>query len=576
VPLGRSGETVYHTSAVYGRRPEPAQAPPPKRRPLAVKIAGGVVVVVAAALVLMLTVFKSGGSTPVTGFVPTAGNPQGDAQQIAAVFLTAWQDGDLGKAASYTDQPAAAQAEFAAYAKDLNLSKLVAAPASVSDAPASTAAQPREKVSFAVNAGVASSSATGAPHGTWSYHSALVAYQKPNSTAWLVAWQPGVLAPNLTASQHLAAVTVPPTVSLVTDGAGQSLKRYGDPGLNTIAGLLAASPPANEGVNPGLDIQIEDAKGKAVPGSQGPVVAPGNYPTLSTTIDPKAETAARTSVAMHKGSAMVVLQPSSGRILAIANNAGFNDFALTADVAPGSTMKIITSTALFNGGLATANSPVACPKTVTVTGNTFHNDGGETLPPGTPLYDDFAQSCNNAFSQFWPHLSGKLASTAKDYYGLDRDWNIGIGSLSASYFNAPADASGSELAQEAFGQGKLIASPLAMASVAATVDTGRFKQPILIPVTKQATASPLPAATDAGLKQMMRAVVTQGTAAGIGLGPTVYAKTGTADIIGQEQPNSWLVAFDPTKDVAVACLVVNAGFGAQFAGPEAAAFLNSY
>jgi cell division protein FtsI/penicillin-binding protein 2 len=137
-------------------------------------------------------------------------------------------------------------------------------------------------------------------------------------------------------------------------------------------------------------------------------------------------------------------------------------------------------------------------------------------------------------------------------------------------------ASGSELAQEAFGEGSLIASPIAMASVAATVDSGQFKQPILITGTKTVTAKPLPANTDAMLKQMMREVVTSGTAAGIGFGPTVYAKTGTADIQGQDQPNSWLVAFDPTKDIAVACLVVNAGYGAQFAGPEVAAFLNTY
>ena len=114
-----------------------------------------------------------------------------------------------------------------------------------------------------------------------------------------------------------------------------------------------------------------------------------------------------------------------------------------------------------------------------------------------------------------------------------------------------------------------------MASVAATVDTGTFKQPILTTTAKQVTAKPLPAATVAGLKQMMRAVVTSGTGAGLGFGPNVYAKTGTADIQGQDQPNSWLVAFDPTKDIAVGCLVVNAGYGAQFAGPEVASFLNA-
>jgi cell division protein FtsI/penicillin-binding protein 2 len=106
------------------------------------------------------------------------------------------------------------------------------------------------------------------------------------------------------------------------------------------------------------------------------------------------------------------------------------------------------------------------------------------------------------------------------------------------------------------------------------VDYGSFKQPILVAGTKQATGTALPASTDTYLKEVMRAVVTTGTAAGIGFGPDVYAKTGTADIVGQEQPNSWLVAFDPNADVAVACLVLNAGYGAQFAGPEVKAFLD--
>ena len=77
-----------------------------------------------------------------------------------------------------------------------------------------------------------------------------------------------------------------------------------------------------------------------------------------------------------------------------------------------------------------------------------------------------------------------------------------------------------------------------MASVAATVDTGTFEQPILVPGTKQVTATPLPAATDADLKEMMRAVVTSGTAAGLGFGPAVYAKTGTADIRTRASPTA--------------------------------------
>ena len=570
----RAGQTVYHTSAVYGGGgAQPRQV---KRRTRFVMVTAGALAVLVVALVLVLTVFKPGSGTPTYGIIPNGSSAAQDGQLAATAFLTAWQEGDLAKAANYTDQPAAAETALASYGKDLNLGKFAATAGAVTSAAGSTAALPRETVAFAVSASVATGSGKAAVRGTWKYHSSLVAYQQQaKSSVWFVGWQPDVMAPNLTSATHLAAIQVSPTVSMVTDASGQNLKRYDDQGLNTIGGRLAASAPTNEGASAGLDVQIETKTGSPVANSQAPIIAPGNFPTLSTTISAKAETAARTSVAMHTGSSIVAIQPSTGHILAIANNAGFNDFALTASVAPGSTMKIITSTALFNAGLATANTGVACPSTYTVQGITYHNDQGESEPAGTPLAYDFAQSCNNAFDQWWPQLSGKLASTAKTYYGLDQPWDIGIGGASASYFNAPASASGAELAQEAFGEGKLVASPIAMASVAATVDTGSFKQPVLTMTAKQLTATPLPAATDAGLKEEMRDVVTEGTGEGLGFGSTVYAKTGTADIVGQEQPNSWLVAFDPTKDIAVACLVVNAGYGAQFAGPEVAAFLNA-
>jgi hypothetical protein len=570
---GRAGHTVYHTSAVYGggaRQPQRRN-----RRTLLWTVSAAAVALIVLAVLLVVVVFKPGTSAPATGMIPTGGSAQQDGEQVAAAFLTAWQEGDLSKAANYTDQPAAAAAGLGAYAKDLNLKQFAASPGAVTDAAGSTAAKPRESVSFAVGASVAAGSGKSEVRGTWKYHSSLVAYQQANSSVWFVEWQPDVVAPNLTASTHLAAVQVPPTVSMVTDASGQNLAQYGDPGLNTIAGLLKASAPVTEGAKPGLDVEIQTSAGKPVASSQAPLIAPGNYPTLSTTINAKAEAAARNAVGMHNKSSLIAIQPSTGQILAIANNAAQNDFALTAEVAPGSTMKVITSAALLNAGVLTPQSPVACPSAFTIQGITYHNDQNESEPPGTPFLTDFAQSCNNAFTTQWSHLSGKLASTAKDYFGLNQKWNIGIGNLSASYFNAPVSASGSELAQEAFGEGSLVASPIAMASVAATVDTGTFKQPILTTTAKQVTAQPLPAATDAGLKQLMRAVVTSGTGSGLGFGPNVYAKTGTADIQGQDQPNSWLIAFDPTKDIAVGCLVVNAGYGAQFAGPEVAAFLNA-
>jgi len=543
------------------------------------KVLTGVVAGVAAvALVIALTfvfVVKRSPGVPEFGMIPTGSTAQQDGRQVAAAFLTAWEKGKLPTAANLTDQHATAKGALAAYAKDLDLGKVSFGLNSVTSADGSTTALPRETVTFSVTASVAAGTGASTLRGNWDYHSSLVVYQQAKTGVWFVAWRPNVVAPNLTTATHLAAVQVAPTVSMVADVDGGSLASLGDVGLSNIAtDLMKAAPPGRG--KPGLDVEVQTAAGTPVKGSQAVILDPENIQSLGTTIDPRAEQAALAAVAMHKMSSMVVIQPSTGKILAIANNDGFNDFALTAQVAPGSTMKVITSAALFNEGVLTPSTPVECPQTYTVTGITYHNDKGESEPAGTPFGTDFAASCNNAFTQQWPHLSGALASTAKEYFGLDQKWDIGITGISASYFNAPSSASGSELAQEAFGQGDLIASPLAMASVAATVGNGSFQQPYLVPGTKQVTATPLPQTTDTYLKEVMRKVVTSGTAAGLGFGPDVIAKTGTADIQNQGKPNSWLIAYDSSQDVAVGCLVLNSGYGSLYAAPEVQNFLSQY
>ena len=551
-----------------GRRAKPGGSR--KRR---TAIIAGILAVVAGIATAIIVVVLPGSTAHTTGFIPTGSTPAQDAQQITTAFLQAWKAGELDTAARLTDHHVAAQSALGNYAKYLHLRKLSGSTQNVVAAPGSGT---RQSVTFAMTAKVADSDGAQAISGNWSYSSKLTAYQKQNSNLWYIAWRPDVLAPNLTATTHLAAVRVAPQIMQVSDNNGTDMTTYKDPGLTTIANLLAKQAPPGKGT-PGLYVEIQNAKGKAIPNSQAAVIAPNNISNLATTIDAKAESAARSAVAAHANSSMVAIQPSTGKILALANNAGFNDFALTAKVSPGSTMKVITSTALISSGVLSASSGVSCPLTYTVGGTTFHNDNNESEPAGTPFTTSFAQSCNNAFTQQWPHLTGGgLANAAKKYFGLNQDWNIGIPGVSASYFHAPSDVTGPELAQEAFGQGALTASPLAMASVAATVSAGEFHQPILVPGTKQVTATPLSSSTDEQLKTMMRAVVTSGTAAGIGLGANVYAKTGTADIQGQEQPNSWLIAFDPTRDIAVACLVLSSGYGASVAGPEVASFLSHY
>jgi cell division protein FtsI/penicillin-binding protein 2 len=328
---------------------------------------------------------------------------------------------------------------------------------------------------------------------------------------------------------------------------------------------------------PGIEVAFLDSRNAEVAGTNEVLSQPIATGVVKTTIDPKVEAVAESAVQAHADSSMVVIQPSTGYILAVANNDGANDFALTARVAPGSTNKIITSTALFSTGLVSSPSqPVECPPQIDAGGEVINNAGGESEPPGTPFITDFAASCNNAFDRWYSSLGPEtLAQTAEKYYGLNQPWNIGIGP-GVPYYTIPPAASNAELALELFGQGRLEAGPLAMASVAATVDTGSFKQPIVVPGQPQLAATPLPASVHQDMWQLMRAVTQAGgTAAGVfgGIGSAVYAKTGTADVSGQGQPNSWMVAFDPTSDVAIGCLVLNAGYGASVAGPEVAAVL---
>jgi hypothetical protein len=561
-------------------------SPPPKRRRggrIAVILTVTVAVAGTAGVIIVKALPRQSQNT--AGFHPTANSPSGDAEQVATAFLRAWSSGNLGEAAGLTDDATVAQAALADYREGLNLRRLTgtvtgaavasapAVPAGMSPAGAS-ASTTLETVTFSLNATVASSASQAAASGTWSYRSALTAYQVPNGPGWLIRWLPSVVAPVLTDGQQLAAVAVPPGDTSVTDSAGHPLSSYSDPGLKKIASLLAPMAPTEKG-HAGLAVQIEDGSGGAVSGSPTTIIG-ATAGRVATTISPAAEQAARNAVNGTDGSAIVVIQPSTGHILAIANNAQFNDYALTAAVPPGSTMKIITATALINSGLVTESSPVPCPPTYTVQGVVLHNDNDESEPAATPFSSDFAQSCNNAFAQWWPQLSGRLAATAQTYYGLNQPWNIGLPGTSTSYFNAPTGASGSELADETFGEGLLTASPLAMASVAATVESGQFRQPVVLPGASTVSAQPLPPNTDAQLKDMMRDVVTNGTAANLGFGPGIYAKTGTADVQGQPDPDSWMVAFDPNEDVAIAALAVNAGGGAQVAGPEVKAFFNEY
>ena len=135
----------------------------------------------------------------------------------------------------------------------------------------------------------------------------------------------------------------------------------------------------------------------------------------------------------------------------------------------------------------------------------------------------------------------------------------------------PAPTDSDDVANEVVGQGGIEANALAMASVAATVESGTFRQPILIAGLPQPKAAqPLPGTVAQQLSSMMAKTAAEGTAqsAMAGLTGRVGAKTGTAQVDGAPNPNSWFVAY--RGDLAVAVEVQGGGYGAGAAGQAAA------
>jgi cell division protein FtsI/penicillin-binding protein 2 len=119
-----------------------------------------------------------------------------------------------------------------------------------------------------------------------------------------------------------------------------------------------------------------------------------------------------------------------------------------------------------------------------------------------------------------------------------------------------------------------------MASVAAAVARGQFKQPTLVldpkPAKPAPDGSPLDATAVGQLRQMMREVVTGGTGTALKSvkGKPVYGKTGTAEFDSDSKDtHSWFIGYQ--GDIAFAAMVQKGGAGADAAVPVIDRFLTT-
>jgi len=283
----------------------------------------------------------------------------------------------------------------------------------------------------------------------------------------------------------------------------------------------------------------------------------------TTTLSVGMQNAAQAALSTEATPSMIVaMQPSTGELLAVAQNAPADaqgPIALMGRYPPGSTFKIVTATAALTDGKVTGATPVGCPATITIDGREIPNAG--KFDKGTiPLSSAFAFSCNTTFAQLASQMGeSELTDTAKNL-GLGVDFEMpGATTVTGS---VPPASGIVERAEDGFGQGKVVASPFGMALAVSSVATGKMPTPSLLRgQTTKANAtvtSPSPQVLD-GVRAMMLEMAKSTPA--LAAFPEVRGKTGTAQFGDGTHSHGWFVGYQ--GDFAFAVLLTDVDTSAK-------------
>jgi penicillin-binding protein A len=351
--------------------------------------------------------------------------------------------------------------------------------------------------------------------------------------------------------------------------------------------------------------------------------------TVSLTISPTAQQAAYRALATGTNghaAAIVALNPSTGAILAMASYPTFDpnlfttfngvkldkidnkllreptqpllNRAINQIYPPGSTFKIVTSSAAFETGkVANTGTTIPAPTVLTLpNGHTLHNDDFEVCADGhPPIIQAFWLSCDTAFADLGIKLTGPVLRHYATLYGMNQPLSI---PLAVSPSVIPKVTDPSFTAMSGIGQFDDAVSPLQEAMFAAAVaNHGKLMRPYLVQqvlgpglsVISNHTPSVLsrPVSSKvAGYLQSMMFQVTHNPAgtAFLTAGPqatggiTIDGKTGTAQNGTNDTglDDAVFTCFVPGANIAVGVIVQGGGYGAEAAAPLAVQVIKAY
>ena len=513
-------------------------------------VSGGAVAVIAIVVAAFLVLRGgSGGSSSASA------SPDEDAGSVVARYLQEWSQGHDAAAGALTDDPAKAVPEFQVVRASLQPTALAATLTQVSGQSAL--------------AGVKWTLGSGR---VWSYDTKLELVH--GEGGWRVHFTPASIHPELG-----------PGDKLVVRGASNGVAvvdRDGKPLMNWQSdGPRATDPAVAPLVLPGIgrligsaaktwSVALLDSAGKE---QELYREGRGSGAPATTSLSVAVQNAAQAALDAQGAPAMLVaIQPSTGDILAVAQNSEVADGnPLTGLYAPGSTFKVATAAAVLEKGPTDANTPLPCPGTAQIGQRTIPNDDQFSYP-SLPLHSAFAHSCNTTFAQLASQLPADALAKAASQFGLNADFDIpGVTTEAGKVVAATSSA---DLVESSIGQGTVQASPFGLTLMAATVAAGKPVTPQLVRAHPTAVTTGYqapPGGVVSTLRSMMREVVTGGTATGLQGSGQVYGKTGTAQFGDGSHANGWFAGY--RGDVAFSVLLLGSD-SSKPAVSAAAAFLS--
>jgi peptidoglycan glycosyltransferase len=352
---------------------------------------------------------------------------------------------------------------------------------------------------------------------------------------------------------------------------------------------------------------------------------------VTLTVEPSLQNAAEQALTTlppgaNKDGAVVVLQPSTGNVLAMVSNPTFDPNPLASPslqaeqlaylsytqkdhegffplrplanretFPPGSTMKVVTSTAAYNlkPSLAGFNFPVApCVK--------FSDSNVQLCDQSGPCGGTMTQmlpfSCDPGYAELGVQLGVPIMTKQSELFGYNSVPGIDLPGTSESVFPTLAPNSQAFLGQSSIGQYNVQTTALQNAMVASGIaNKGVLMTPHLMSsindsqgsrvqtYTPKVESTVASAQTAQQVTSLMEGVISNGTASGVGFPSYLCAavKTGTAQTDqATGLTDTWMIGFAPANNPQVAVAVVvpqqaNSSDGASVAGPIMKAVLTA-